>query len=57
MDIEQAKQIWRGSDMSEAEIIEWVRIVNERYKNAFIDDDNLGETIEISSLKVSHSDK
>ena len=59
MDIEQAKQIWKGSDMSEAEIIEWVRIVNERERNAFLDKDHLGETTEVSSSSqpVLRSDK
>lgn len=51
MDLEQAKQIWKGCDMSEAEIIEWVRIVNERERNAFIDKEHLGETIVLKEQK------
>lgn len=58
MDLEQAKQIWKGSDMSEAELVEWVRMVNQRERNAFIDKEHLGETIEVSSSQqVSHSNK
>lgn len=58
MDLEQAKQIWKGSDMSEAELVEWVRFVNERERNAFLDKEHLGETIEVSSSQqVSHSNK
>ena len=58
MDIEQAKQIWRGSDMSEAELVEWVRMVNQRSKDLVLDKEFEGETIEISSSQqASHSDK
>ena len=48
MDLEQAKKIWKGSDMSEEELKEWVRMVNERDKVNTLDKDKKGETIEIS---------
>lgn len=58
MDLEQAKQIWKGSDMSEAELVEWVRMVNERERNAFLDKEHLGETIVLKEQKYqSHCAK
>ena len=46
--LEQAKKIW-GGDMSEKELYEWIRLVNQRSKNMTADEFNthLGETIEI----------
>lgn len=44
MDIEEARQIWKGSDMSEDELIEWVRMVNQREKEKSSDKEPLGET-------------
>lgn len=60
MDIEEARQIWKGSDMSESELIEWVRMVNQRSEELVLEKDKglpLGETIEISSQQALHSDK
>lgn len=61
MNIEEARKIWRGSDMSDSELAEWVRLVNERDKCMHLDKDlslDKGETIEISSSQqVSRSDK
>lgn len=42
MNIEEARKIWRGSDMSDSELAEWVRLVNERDKGGPLDK---GETI------------
>jgi hypothetical protein len=48
MDLEDARKIWRGSDMSEQELVEWVRLVNQRIKNFTEDEEqHVGETIEI----------
>lgn len=44
MDIEEARKIWKGSDMSDDELKEWVRMVNEREKSKDLDK---GETSEI----------
>lgn len=57
MDLEEAKKIWRGSDMNEAELVEWVRMINQRSKDLVLDKDHIGETIEISSQPASHSNK
>lgn len=61
MDIEEARKIWRGSDMSEEELVEWVRMVNQRSKDLVLEKDKgllLGETIEVSSSQqASHSNK
>lgn len=60
MDIEEARKIWRGSDMSEEELVEWVRLVNKRDKSFDLDNDKglpLGETIDLSIQQASHSDK
>ncbi len=47
MDIEEARKIWRGSDMSEEELVEWVRLVNQRSRSNKKDKEHAGETIEI----------
>lgn len=58
MDIEEARRIWKGSDMSESELIEWVRLVNQRTSEFTRDKSKEGETIEISSSQqVSRLDK
>lgn len=58
MDIEEARQIWKGSDMSEDELVEWVRMVNQRDKSKDLDNEHKGETIEVSSTRQAlHSDK
>lgn len=58
MDIEEARKIWKGSDMSEAELIEWVRMVNQREKSKDLDQEHLGETIVLKEQKYqSHCAK
>ena len=49
MTMEEARKIWRGSDMSEEELVEWVRLVNQRTVTSTIDKEEKGETIEIST--------
>lgn len=58
MNIEEARKIWRGSDMSETELIEWVRLVNERDKCMHLDKGgplDKGETIVIPSNAICRS--
>ena len=61
MDLEEARKIWRGSDMSDEELVEWVRLVNQRSRELVLDNpmwldkgapldkgsEHKGETIEI----------
>jgi hypothetical protein len=60
MNIEEARQIWKGSDMSESELVEWVRLVNKRDKEFTLDTQNKGETITVtlenSKCQSSNSD-
>ncbi len=55
MDLEQAKQIWKGSDMSEDELREWVRLVNIRDKVRTLDKEHLGETKILDNYKNAQS--
>lgn len=50
MDLEEARKIWRGSDMSDEELVEWVRLVNQRSRELVLDkgEQHKGETIEIT---------
>ena len=60
MDLEEARKIWRGSDMSDEELVEWVRLVNQRSRELVLDNpmwldkgspldkEHKGETIEIT---------
>ena len=57
MDFEQAKQIWRGSDMSEDELKEWVRLVNIRDKVKTLDKEHIGETKILNNSKNAQSNE
>lgn len=49
MTMEEAQKIWKGSDMSDEELVEWVRLVNQRVTPEEEEKNfHKGETIEIS---------
>jgi hypothetical protein len=46
MDVELSKHIW-GSDLSDDELQEWVKLSNERKKDCKNDKGHEGETIDV----------
>lgn len=55
MTIEEARRIWKGSDMSEDELREWVRLVNIRDKDSSLDKEHPGETKILDEYKNAQS--
>ena len=55
MDIEEARRIWKGSDMNESELVEWVRLVNQRTSEFTRDKEPKGETVTLENAKCRAS--
>lgn len=53
--VEHARQIWKGTDMSDDDLTEWIEMMNQREHEMLLDEEDKGETIEVRL--VSHSNK